>query len=384
MTVKGPTRDAHGGRPRDGVRLVNPPCESGSTVLFPDYASFRARHRPWHYGRGGTPTHRAFEQSLCALEDAAFASLTGSGLGACALAILSVVRQGGHVLVPDSVYSPTRNVCNQYLADMGVETTFYAPTISPAELKSMVRPETQLVFAESPGSLTFEVPDLPGIIAAAGDVPVAVDNTYSAGVFLKPLVMGAAMSIQAITKYIGGHSDLLMGAVCTNAQYADRVERMARILGSSVSAQDVSLAHRGLRTLHRRLTTHQQNGLALAQWLSERAEVVNVLHPAFDGCLGHHFWQRDATGTTGLFSVIVDWEDEGRTAAFIDALTLFGIGYSWGGFESLCLPAWPKAVRSAGKWTERRQLLRFHAGLEDIDDLTADLDRAFSAAAATS
>ena len=375
--MKGSTKDSHLGRPEKGVRLVNPGTECGSTVLFPDYAAFRAPKRPWHYGRGGTPTHRALEESLGQLEGTEHVVLTDCGLSACTLAILSVVREGGHLLVTDSVYDPTRAFCEHHLAAFGVETTYFDPYADEEALRALIRPNTQAVFAESPGSLTFEVQDLPALVRAAGDIPVIVDNTYGAGVFLKPLELGAAISVQALTKYAGGHSDLLMGAIFSRDDVADKVRMTARVLGSSVSGRDAAMVHRGLRTLHRRLEIHEKSALEMARWLEARPEIMRVLHPGLESHPGHEIWQRDATDTSGLFSVIADWEDEETTARFIDSLTLFGLGYSWGGFESLCLPAWPGNSRSAVPWTEPRQLLRFHIGLEDVEDLTADVEQAF-------
>lgn len=375
--MKDPTRIAHKGRPKDGVRLVNPPTEAGSTVLFPDYESFRAKERPFFYGRAGTPTHWAFEDNLCALENADSAVLTGCGLSAITFAILSVVSEGGHILITDSAYDPTRFFANGFLKKIGIETTYFDPTMG-SDIKTLIRPNTQAIMCETPGSLTFEVQDIPGIVKAAGDIPVIVDNTYTAGVYLKPLDHGAAMSVQAITKYIAGHSDLLMGAVLSAPGFTDKVKTTARHLGNSVSAADVTLAHRGLRTLPHRLAVHQENGLALARWLEARSEVEMVLHPGLPSHPQHELWVRDASGTSGLFSAIMNWESEEQTAQFVNALSLFGLGYSWGGYESLCLPAWPASCRSATKWTTKKQLFRFHAGLEDISDLTADLERAFA------
>jgi cystathionine beta-lyase len=376
--MKGPTSDAHKGREASGLRLVNPATERGSTVLFPSYAAFRANDRPFRYGRAGTPTHRAFEESLCVLEAADAVTLAPSGLSACVLAIMALTRSGGHLLVTDSVYSPTRDFCDRLGRDHGVETTYYDPLIG-AGIAGLIRPETVGIFCESPGSLTFEVQDLPAIIAAAGDVPVIVDNTYGAGVHLKPLTLGAAMSVQAITKYVGGHSDLLMGSVATSGRYTRAVQRTAMLLGLSVSPDDVTRAHRGLRTLHRRLDIHEANGLALAEWLAARPEVVSVLHPGLPGHPQHELFRRDFSGSCGLFSAVMDWDDEAVTGAFIDALGLFGLGYSWGGYESLCLPAWPQTCRTATPFAPKGQLLRFHAGLEALDDLTADLEQAFHA-----
>ncbi len=378
--MKGPTQDAHIGRPKGAACTINPPTESGSTILFPDYASFRDQTQPLHYGRGGAGTHRAFEESLMALEGATSVTLAGCGMGAISLDILRLTSSGGHILCPDSAYDPTRSFCDGFLTRMGVETTYYDPLIG-GDIKSLIKPNTQLIFCESPGSLTFEIQDIPAIVAAAGDLPVLVDNTYGAGVHFRPLDLGAVVSIQAITKYVGGHSDILMGAVMTaDRGIGAKVQKTAKQLGLSVSAQDVALAHRGLRTLHRRLAVHEKSGLALARYLETRPEVTQVLHPGLEAHPQHALWARDGMGTNGLFSIVTSWTDDQQTEAFINALTLFGLGYSWGGYESLCTPAWPAKVRTAVPWTEQGQLFRFHVGLEDIDDLTADLEQAFDKA----
>ncbi|MEM9422533.1 MAG: cystathionine beta-lyase [Pseudomonadota bacterium] len=375
--IKGSTQDAHTGRPHGEACTINPPVEMGSTILFPDYATFRDQTQPLHYGRGGASTHRAFEENLAALEGADAVTLTSSGVEAISLAVMSLTSKGGHILCTDTAYDPTRLFLNWLKEQAGIDTTYYDPRIG-GNIASLIQPNTQLVFCESPGSLTFEVQDIPAIVAAAADIPVAVDNTYGAGAYLRPIELGASVSIQSITKYVGGHSDLLMGAVMSaNETIGKRIHKTARIFGQSVSGHDVALAHRGLRTLHRRLSVHQENGLALAAYLADRPEIAEVLHPGLPSHPDHALWLRDGKGTNGLFSVITNWEDDRQTEAFMNALSLYGLGYSWGGYESLCIPAWPARVRTAVPWTEKRQLLRFHAGLEEIDDLTADLDQAF-------
>ncbi|WP_036767225.1 cystathionine beta-lyase [Parvularcula oceani] len=377
--MKGPTGDSHEGRPTDGVRLVNPDIARGSTVLFPDYAAFTAKTRPFSYGRGGTSTHDALAESVAALEEADHVVLAPSGLCAVTLALMSFAEAGSHILVTDSAYDPTRSFCDGVLRRMGVETTYYDPLIGGG-LAELVRPETRAVLAESPGSLTFEVQDLPAIIAAAGEVPVIVDNTWSAGVHFKPLRMGAAVSVQAATKYLGGHSDLLMGTLACSAGAARLVERTARLIGISVAASDAALMHRGMRTLHRRLAVHEATGLALARWLEGREEIARVLHPALPSHPQHGVWARDFTGASGLFAAELARGDEAYIAAFCDALRLFGMGYSWGGYESLCIPTWPERNRTATQWKAKGRMLRLHAGLEDEEDLIADLDAAFARA----
>lgn len=378
--MKGSTKSAHLGRPHGGNCTINPPISSGSTVLFPDYATFRDRKQAFHYGRLGTQTHWALQENLLSLEGATGVALTPSGVSALSTAIISFVGQGGHVLCTDSAYDPTRTMCHNLLGRMGISTTFYDPTIGGG-IASLIQPNTQLIICETPGSLTFEIQDIPAIVAAAKDIPVLVDNTYGAGVHFRPLELGATVSLQALTKYVGGHSDFLMGAIFTKEDTATRkVAAAIRDLGMSVSGQDVALAHRGLRTLHRRLAVHEENGLALARWLEARPEVRKVIHPGLPSHPQHDLWARDSHGTNGLFSALIAWEDDSKTERFMNALTLFGLGYSWGGFESLCMPAWPQGARTAVPWTESGQLLRFHVGLEEIADLTADLEQAFDAA----
>lgn len=373
------TAAAHLGRPTTGRRTVNPPVEQGSTVLFPSYDCFRNFGDPWRYCRQGTSTHGALIESLNALEGADHVTLTSSGLEACTLVLLAYARAGGHLLVTDSAYDPTRAFCDQVLAEMGVRTTYFDPLIDAAGLTALIEPETTLILCESPGSLTFEVQDLPAIVAAAGEIPVAVDNTWGAGVFYQPLALGAAISIQALTKYVGGHSDLLMGSIATSPIATAKIKNTTRLMGVNIAASDVALAHRGLRTLHHRLAVHEASGLAVAKWLETHPMVRRVIHPGLESHPRHALWARDFTGASGLFSFIADWDsdDEASTRRFIDALDLHGLGYSWGGYESLCLPAWPAQNRTAIPWTEAGQLLRIHTGLETPADLIDDLASGF-------
>ena len=373
--MTGPTDDSHEGRPKDGVRLVNPSVHRGSTVLFPTYAAFTAQARPFFYGRMGTPTHDALRESVAALEEADDVAFAPCGLSAVTLAILSLCEAGSHLLVTDSAYDPTRAFCDQMLTRYGVACEYYDPR---GDVAPLIRPNTAAILAESPGSLTFEIQDLPALVATG--VPVVVDNTWSGGVYLKPLSLGCALSVQAGTKYLGGHSDVLFGTVAGRGAHARQVVRTARLLGLSTSPDDAALVHRGMRTLHRRLDVHEANGLALARWLEDRPEVAHVVHPGLPSHPDHALWRRDFTGASGLFGAVLRRADEPYLAALLDTLALFGMGYSWGGYESLCLPTWPDRHRTVtrpapGQW------LRFHAGLEDIADLTADLTRGFAAAA---
>ena len=376
---QGSTADSHTGRPKTGQRLVNPPVHRGSTVLFADYDTFRHRRSPFFYGRGGTPTHDALRESVAALEGAEHVTLAPSGLAAVTLALLSFARAGGHVLVTDSAYDPTRSFCDGVLARMGVRTEYYDPLIG-AGIGALIGPDTCAILAESPGSLTFEVQDLPAICGAAQGVPVIVDNTWAAGAYSKPLDHGAAVSVQAATKYLGGHSDVLMGTVAASGAAARAVKETARGLGLATSPDDAALVHRGMRTLHRRLAVHQENGLALARWLEARPEVARVMHPGLPGHPQHALFARDFTGSTGLFGAVLRRSDEPYLQAFFDQLRLFGMGYSWGGYESLAIPTWPGRHRTATRWSEPGQAIHLHAGLEDATDLTADLEGAFAAA----
>ncbi|MBB4658712.1 cystathionine beta-lyase [Parvularcula dongshanensis] len=371
------TSDAHKGRPKEGVRLVNPGVQRGSTVLFPGYEAFTAAERPFFYGRGGTPTHRALEESVAALEGADQVFLAPSGLAAVTLALLSFAEAGGHLLVTDSAYDPTRGFCEGVLRRMGVETEYYDPRIG-AGIGGLVRPNTVAILAESPGSLTFEVQDLPALCEAGP--PVIVDNTWGAGVHLKPLALGAAVSVQAATKYLGGHSDVFLGTVAASGSAARKVAQGVRGLGLATSPDDAALVHRGMRTLHRRLAVHEETGLALARWLEERDEVAKVMHPALPSHPDHALFARDFTGACGLFGAVLKRSDAPYLSAFFGALRLFGMGYSWGGYESLCIPTWPERHRTAVPWSAEGQTIRVHAGLEDAGDLIADLEAAFAAA----
>jgi cystathionine beta-lyase len=369
------------GRRHDGLRMVNPPVERGSTVLFPDYRSFRERSQPRYYGRHGTETHDALQDAVRSLEGAAAVTLTSSGLSAVNLAFLAFAKPGQEVLVTDSVYDPVRSFCDHYLSARGVDVRYYDPLIGGG-IAELITEKTALIHCESPGSLTFEIQDLPAITAAAGKVPVSVDNTWGAGVFYKPLELGATISIQSATKYMGGHSDVFLGTVASADERTGRaIARTATLLGHATAPDDVYTVLRGIRTLPLRLRAHQEQGLKLARWLEGRDEVSRVIHPGLESHPQHGLWKRDFSGASGLFAAILKRDDEVFTQHLIDSLSLYGLGYSWGGFESLCLPAWPKTARSASPWAEDGQLLRFHAGLEDITDLTRDLAAALHKAA---
>lgn len=365
--------------------FVNPPVVRGSTVLHPDCADRmaagkRRMDQAIVYGLLGTPTHHALEDMIVAIEGGTRCQIVSTGLAACTVPLLAFLSAGDHCLVTDSVYGPTRHFCDVMLARLGVETTYYAPTIDGAGLGQLIRPTSRVLFLESPGSHTFEVQDVPGLAAAAHarGLKVLMDNTWGI-YFFQPFRHGVDLSIQALTKYLGGHSDVLLGSITTNAQEDwERVRSTATALGHYASSDDCWLALRGARTLAVRLAHQMESGLRVARWLAEREEVLRVLHPALPGAPGHEFWRRDFTGACSLFGVVFRPElTPESVAAMLDALRLFGIGASWGGFESLALPTTGTIKRTLDPGLGG-PAARFHIGLEDPADLIADLDQAFS------
>ena len=353
---------------------VNTPVYRASTILFPSLAALEARTQEYSYGRRGTPTSRSLEEAICALEGGARTVLVPSGLNACATAILSVAGAGDHLLMLDSCYEPTRDFCDKVLKRFGVATTYYPPT---ADITPYLKPNTKAVFCESPGSLTFEVQDIPALakIAHAHGASVLMDNTWATPIFFQPLKHGVDLSIQAATKYVGGHADVMLGYIAANESHAARLHQVHGDLGLFASGDDCFLGLRGLRTLCVRLARHQETGLTLARWLQGRPEVARILHPGLEGDPGHALWKRDFSGACGLFGVILKPVPEAAVAAFVDGLQHFGIGYSWGGFESLIIPAHIR--RSTGPFAAEGPVLRIHAGLEDPADLIADLEQGF-------
>jgi cysteine-S-conjugate beta-lyase len=375
------TRIIHTRGQRLGSVTVNPPVERASTVLFQtEKALYDSKPG---YGRMGLSLHRELEAALRELEGASHVRLASNGLQACVLAIASCVEAGGHVLFPDSAYGPTARFCERRLKIMGVSATRYDPRIG-AGIADMIRPETQAIFIESPGSLTFELSDIPAITTVARErgIPTIVDNTWGAGYFLKPLALGADIVVHAMTKYIVGHADAFGGAVITsdNRLY-NSICATSEDYGIGLAPDDAYLALRGLRTLHTRLHAHEAAALDLANWLAARPEVSEVLHPALPSSPDHALWKRDFTGSSGLFGVVLNAVPEGGMDRFLAELHLFGMGFSWGGFESLLIPCDEQLTRSKGSWTENRAgpLLRIHVGLEAISDLKAELDTAFAA-----
>ncbi len=373
---------AHLGRdPAANHGVVNPPVYHASTILFESLETFSdLRQAPYVkglslYGLLGTPTTFALEEAVARLEGGYGAIALQSGLAAIVGAVTAFVGQGDHILVSDSVYRPSRVFCENFLARMGVEVEFYDPTIG-AGIAKMMRPETKLVFMESPGSHTFEVQDVPAIAAAAraGGAVSVLDNSWATPLYFKPFEHGVDISVHAATKYIVGHADAMMGLIVTSEPYYVQVRRAAAQLGYSAAPDDVYLALRGLRTLSVRLTRHQETGLTLAKWFQKRAEVESVLHPGLPGNPGHELWRRDFTGSTGLFGVVFKPCSRAALVAMIDGFELFGLGGSWGGYESLVLPSDLSTLRSTTTRRTAGPRVRFHAGLEDVRDLIADLE----------
>ncbi len=377
---KAETRLAHAGRePSRHHGFVNTPIYRGSTVLFPTLASLEANAQDFTYGRLGTPTVRALEEAIAELEGGTRTLLTPSGLSAIATALLAFVSSGDEVLVSDSVYRPTRRFCDHVLKRLGVKTTYYDPLIG-AGIETLLGAKTKVVFAESPGSQTFEVQDIPAIAEAAHEAGAVVimDNTWATPLYFKPFSHGVDVSIQAATKYIVGHADAMLGAITASDKAARAVEKAHEDLGLCPGPEDAYLGLRGLRTLSVRLARHQQSALELARWLEGRPEVARVLHPALPSDRGHALWSRDFTGASGLFSIILKPTSHAALAAMLDGLSLFGMGYSWGGFESLILPFDPRDYRTATTWQAEGPAIRLHVGLEDVEDLKGDLEAGFA------
>lgn len=380
--MKDKTKLVAAGRPKKRPsHPVNPPVERASTYLFPTYDDYIEGGRKIVYGRLGGPTHRALEETITALEGGYETRLAPSGLQAVNAALLAFVKSGDRILMTDAAYDPTRKFCLNFLARFGVETIFYDP-LDVAAVAARMTPETRIVFAESPGSLTFEVQDLPALAAVAkkGGAKLIVDNTWSGGVFLKPLALGADVVVHAGTKYFSGHSDCLIGSITSaNEDCAAAIFQSLLQIGSNVSADDASLTLRGLRTLDVRMKAHQETALFLAKWLAKRPEVAEILHPGLKASKCHLTWKRDFSGASGLFGVVLNPVSKTALKAFFNALRHFGMGFSWGGFESLCIHVHPEKNRSATRWEREGPVLRVHAGLEDSDDLIADLERGFAA-----
>jgi cystathionine beta-lyase len=362
--------------------FVNPPVVHGSTVLYPTAEDLHAHRGEFQYGRRGTPTTKAFGEALMALEgpQCAGVGIAPSGLAAITTTLLSVMKAGDHLLVSDSAYRPTRNFCDGLLTGYGVETSYFDPLIG-AGIAALFKPNTKAILVEAPGSQSFEMTDIPAIaaVAHARGALVIDDNTWATPLFRRSLEQGVDISMQAATKYIGGHSDIMFGTISANAKTWPLISEGIRMLGICAGPDDVFLALRGLRTLAVRLAQHQRSGLEMARWLAERPEVIKVLHPALETDPGHAIWKRDFTGASGLFSIVLKPAPQKAVDALLDAVTLFGMGYSWGGFESLVIPFDCADYRTATKWAPGGPTLRLHIGLENVEDLKADLARGFEA-----
>jgi cystathionine beta-lyase len=368
----------HAGRmSREHFGAVNTPVYRASTILYDNFAALDSADAPFIYGRLGTPSSKSFEDAVNALEGAAHTVLCPSGLNAVTTAILSVCGAGDHLLVTDSCYEPTRSFCDGTLRRWGIDSTYYDPLIG-AGITDLFRPNTRAVFCESPGSLTFEVQDVPAVAAEAQarGASVLLDNTWATPLFFDAFSHGVDLSIQAATKYVGGHADVMIGYVAANQSHAKRLRGTHHDLGLYASGDDCFLALRGLRTMTVRLARHQETALRLARWLKGRPEVARVLHPALEDDPGHTIWKRDFKGASGLFGIELKPVPREALAAFFDGLVLFGRGYSWGGYESLIVPA--HIHRTASTFTAEGPVLRIHAGLENPDDLIAELEAALA------
>jgi cystathionine beta-lyase len=372
--------------------VVNPPVWRASTHLYPNIAALKSGPQTnedgrFFYGRRGSPTQWALAEALTALEPGAHGTmLYPSGVAAVSGALLSVLSPGDVLLMADSAYDPSRSFAEGFLKRFGIETRYYDPLIGTG-ISSLICDRTRAILMESPGSLTFEVLDVPAICAAARatspDIALLIDNTWATGHFLPAIALGADMSILACTKYIVGHSDVMLGSVTATERFYPGLRRTAQALGQVVSPDDAWLALRGLRTLDIRLRQHQASALTIAHWLAEQPQVARVLHPALPSCPGHEVWQRDFNGSSGLFSFVLNGGTDKARAALIDALGLFGIGYSWGGFESLAIPVDPERCRTVTPWPPAGETnalaVRLHIGLEDPADLIADLAKGLAA-----
>ncbi|ASA54302.1 cystathionine beta-lyase [Vibrio gazogenes] len=361
---------------------VNPPVQRASSIIFDsvaakNHATINRTNKTLFYGRRGTNTHFAFQEAMTDIEGGAGCALYPCGTAAITNAILSFVSTGDHILMVDTCYEPTRDFCETIMKKMGIETTYYDPMIGEG-IESLIRPNTKILFTESPGSITMEVQDIPTLsrIAHAHDIIVILDNTWAAGVNFSPFEHGVDISVQAATKYIVGHSDSMLGTAVANEKCWEQLREQSYLMGQCVSPDDAYLGLRGIRTLDVRLRQHAENSLKVARWLAERPEVDHVRHPGLETCPGHEYFQRDFTGGNGLFSFVLKTSHPRATTALLDNMQHFSMGYSWGGFESLILANEPKSfntLRTVAHPHFTGTLVRIHIGLEDPDDLIADL-----------
>jgi len=373
---------SHLGRhPREYHGAVNVPVYHASTILFETVEDLKSKPKPLQkgqvqYGRAGTPTAFALEDAVAALEGAYSGIVMPSGLAAICGALMALTKAGDNVLISDSVYGPTRAYCDNVLRRFDVSVTYYDPRVG-SRIADLLLPQTSVVFTESPGSQTFEIQDIPAISDAAHAVgaTVVMDNSWATPLYCKPLELGADVVIHAGTKYIVGHSDAMLGLILAGEALYDKIRLMTNAAGYATGPDDAYLGLRGLRSLAVRLARHRDTGIALAHWLSERPEVNRVLHPALPSFPDHALWRRDFTGSSGLFGVILNPCSDKALSAMLNGMELFGMGYSWGGYESLIIPTFPEKIRTAVPWEAPGPCLRIHAGLEDPGDLITDLDR---------
>jgi cystathionine beta-lyase len=384
-SMKVATRIVHAGRARKWAGYsVNVPVVRASTVVFDSMAEMKhaVRHRGEqvpYYGRRGTQTHFAFSDAVCELEGGAGCALYPSGAAAISGALLAFLKTGDHLLMVDAAYEPTRALCEKALKPLGIETTYYDPLIG-AGIAALIRPNTRVIYLESPCSLTMEVQDVPAIcaVAQAHNIVTMLDNTWASPILCQPFELGVDISIQAATKYICGHSDVMLGTASANARHWPQLREHSYLLGYCASADDVYLAARGLRTLGVRLAQHQRNTLQVIEWLAQRSEIETILHPALPQHPGHDLFVRDFSGSNGLFSFVLKQGDLAAVTAFVEGMQHFKMGFSWGGYESLVLANLDvQALRTATLWPYKGPLIRLHIGLEDPTDLIADLSAAF-------
>jgi len=382
------TQALHAGRdPKANFGVVNPPVYHCSTVLFDSVDALLETRRDrasgafegFTYGREGTATTRAFEDAVTLLEGGYRAITTSCGLGAICASLTAFLSAGDHLLIVDSLYGPARDFCETFLRKFGVEVTYYRPEVGAA-IVELFQPNTRVVYMESPGSLTFEMTDVPAIAQACRPrgIRTIFDNTWGSPINFRPLEHGVDVSINAATKYISGHSDLMLGIAVTTEDAFIPVKKTASASGYCGGPDDIYMAMRGLRTLPLRMKQHHAAGIAIAEWLQARPEVYRVMHPALPGDPGHAIWKRDYDGASGLFGFVLEACSEAQFAAFMDHMDLFKLGYSWGGYESLVVPTYPQTLRSAAEWFAPGPAVRIHVGLEAVEDLIEDLERGFA------
>lgn len=364
--------------------VVNPPVFRASTMLFEtmEELNFAAKNKAngeMFYGRRGGPTHFAFQAAIAELEGGVGTALYPSGSAAINGALMSFLKAGDHLLMVDNAYEPTRSLCDSLLANFGIETTYYDPLIG-AGIRELIQPNTKVLYLESPGSITMEIQDVPTLsgIAKENNIIVMLDNTWASPINSRPFDMGVDISIQAATKYIVGHSDVMMGTATANEEHWPQLRENSYLLGQCTSPDDVYLASRGLRTLGVRMAQHEKNALKVANWLATRPEVDHLRHPAFPTCPGHEFFERDFSAANGLFSFVLKEGDVASVTALIENMSHFKMGFSWGGYESLILGVFGiDKMRTVTQWDSSKPLIRLHIGLENPDDLIADLEAAF-------